>query len=325
MSKPSLWREKTALITGGLGFIGARIAAAISEGGGRTIIADRARPAEGAGSPSRDGFATIFRTGDIADPSWLAGLVEEFQPEYVFHLAGQSIVDECNVNPIGAFESNIEGTWNLLDACRRNGKVQAVVVASSYKVYGHQDDACFAEDAPLLGLQPYDAAKVCADVLSRSYYASFGLPVAVTRCANTYGEGDRHLSRIIPAVVHAALRDEELIIRSDGRAERDYLYVGDAVKGYLSIAEGLVSGSDVKGEAFNLGSGKPVSVLQVVDAIGELLGKRIKFRVMQEPRFGVDRLYLDIRKAKERLGWEPQCAFHDGLEKTIEWHRAALL
>lgn len=326
MSVSAFWRDKTALITGGLGFIGSRISAAIAGGGGRTIVADRARAAGGPpDSSSRAAPETTFRIGDIADGAWLGGLVEEFQPHYVFHLAGQSIVDECNTNPIAAFESNIAGTWNLLDACRRNGKVMGVIVASSYKVYGDQDDACFGEDAPLMGLQPYDAAKVCADVLSRSYYASFGLSVAVTRCANTYGEGDRHLSRIIPAVIHAGLRDEELVIRSDGRAERDYLYIGDAVDGYLAIAEGLEAGSDVKGEAFNLGSGKPLSVLEVVDAVGNLLGKKIRFRVLQQPRPGVDRLYLDIRKAKERLSWEPKCTFADGLKKTIKWHRASLL
>lgn len=158
------------------------------------------------------------------------------------------------------------------------------------------------------------------DVLSRSYHRNFGLPVAVTRCANTYGKGDRHLSRIIPAAIQAGLHNRELIIRSDGRAERDYLYVEDAVAGYLSIAEHLHM-DDVRGQAFNLGSGTSVSVLELVHMIGELLNTEVKCRILQEPQRARDRLNLDIRKANALLKWEPKCTLTEGLKETIEWHR----
>jgi CDP-glucose 4,6-dehydratase len=316
------WHDKTVLITGGLGLIGSRIARSVSAAGGRSIVADRGVDTRAGAVATNNRQESTLRAGNVSDYGWLAATVEEFQPEYVFHLAGQSTVEQCNQNPLSAFESNITGTWNLLEACRRNGSAKGVIIASSYKVYGHQNDACLAEDSPLLGLQPYDAAKVCADVLARSYYASFGLPVAVTRCANTYGEGDRHLSRIIPAAIHAALHDDELIITSDGRAERDYLYVGDAVTGYLAIAERFDTG-EVQGQAFNLGSGTPVSVLDVVHAIGELLNTEVRYRILQAPRSSIDRLYLDIRKAKARLSWEPQSTLAEGLKRTIEWHQAA--
>lgn len=323
MTGPGFWRDQTVLITGGLGFIGSKIAHVIVSGGGLVIIADRDVAALPDPAPTESRQGVVLRGGDIGSSSWIGGLVEEYQPSYVFHLAGQSIIEECTLNPVGGFESNITGTWNLLEACRRNGSTKGVVVASSYKVYGQQDDACFSEESPLLGLQPYDAAKVCADVLARSYHESFGLPVAVTRCANTYGEGDRHLSRIIPAVIHAALHDDELIIRSDGRVERDYLYVGDVVAGYLSIADGFVTG-DVKGHAFNLGSGTPASVLDIVHTIERLLDTKVRYRILQEKQPTVDRMYLDIRKAKARLNWEPRSTLVDGLTRTIEWHRNAL-
>jgi CDP-glucose 4,6-dehydratase len=208
----------------------------------------------------------------------------------------------------------------VLEACRLARAVERVVVASSDKAYGAQDKLPYTEDSPLLGSYPYDASKACADILARSYHFTYGLPVAVTRNANTYGGGDLNFSRLVPDAIRCALKKKQFVIRSDGTFKRDYMYVKDAVDGYLTLAENLHR-KEVRGEAFNFGTGRPVTVLKLFEMIGRLSGNKIKPKVLGEARNEIKDQYLFAEKVKKAFGWKPQFTLEQGLKETIDWYR----
>ena len=243
-----------------------------------------------------------------------------------FHLAAQAIVVAANRSPLSTFESNIRGTWHLLEACRRTRMMRCVVVASSDKAYGRHDRLPYQEDYPLLGIHPYDASKACADILARSYFQTYGLPVSVTRCANLYGGGDLNFSRIVPDTIRAILNDRNPVIRSDGSPVRDYLYVEDAVQGYLALA-GQQESANVAGEAFNFGSGRPVSVSELVSKLIALSGRtHLAPDVQGQSTPGeIDRQYLASDKAKQLLGWQARHSLEEGLTQTLRWYENYLL
>jgi CDP-glucose 4,6-dehydratase len=255
--------------------------------------------------------------GDLAGPAVAAQAVEGV--DTVFHLAAQAIVGQANESPVPTFESNVRGTWNLLEACRLAG-VERVVVASSDKAYGDQEVLPYTEDLPLNGIYPYDASKACADVLARSYARTFGMPVAVTRMANVYGGGDPNLSRIVPGTVRSILAGERPVIRSDGTPLRDYVYVEDAVEGYLTLADSLPG---TAGEAFNFGSNSPISALDLVELILERAGSELRPEILGRGRLHgeIDRQYLDSSKAERVLGWRARTPLPDGIDRTIAWYR----
>jgi len=320
MKRNDFWQNKVTIITGGMGFVGSWLAATISSKGGKVIVVDHNIQKKHDLAIAEVENQVMFLQGDITNYQFVSGIFSTYEPDYVFHLAGQAIIEEFVLNPLPSFESNIKGTWNLLEACRVKGSVKGIVVASSYKVYGNQNNSCYSEESPLLGILPYDAAKICVDVLSRSYYAGFGLPIAVTRCANTYGGGDLSLSRIIPQAMHSFLNGKELAIRSDGTPQRDYLYIKDAVAGYIAIAEALHR-EDIKGQAFNLGSGKSISVLELTKKIGTIVGKDVSFAVLKEAQNIIDDQYLDIGKAMNILGWQPRYTLEAGLKESVAWYK----
>jgi CDP-glucose 4,6-dehydratase len=239
----------------------------------------------------------------------------------VLHLAAQTIVGIANRGPIATFETNIRGTWTVLEACRRAG-VERTIVASSDKAYGAHDELPYRESLPLQPSFPYDVSKAAADLVARSYWHTFGLPVAITRLANIYGGGDFNLSRLVPEAVLAAIAGRRPVIRSDGTPQRDFLYVEDAVEAYLAICELLGDGRGA-GEAFNAGPGEPRSVLEVVELICELAGTGVTpdVRGSGTPAGEISRQWVDPSKLRALTGWTPRVELEEGLRRTIAWYR----
>lgn len=313
----------TALVTGARGFVGAWLVKALLEQGTRVVALDSGRSER----PSTlellglEGEVEDVR-GDLNDAEVLARAFSEHAIDSVFHLAAETIVATVHASPTRGFETNVRGTWTLLDVCRR-AETERVVVASSDKAYGAHSELPYREDFALQPTAPYEASKAAADLIARSYWHSYGVPVAVTRFANIYGGGDLNFSRLVPEAVCAALDGRPPILRSDGSPQRDFLHVSDAAAAYLVIA-GALDRDDVRGEAFNAGGGKPHSVGDVVARIAELAGTGVESEIRgdQNPAGEIDRQWVDPSKLRERCGWAPRIDLDDGLRRTIEWYRA---
>jgi CDP-glucose 4,6-dehydratase len=311
----------SVLVTGGHGLLGGWLVKALLEHGVRVVVIRRDEPV--ASTLAMLGLADRVSTlsGDICDPGLIARALNEYEVEGVFHLAAQTQVGAANRAPLSTFETNIRGTWLVLEACRRHG-VRGVIVASSDKAYGHQSQLPYREDQPLRPVYPYDVSKAAADLLARSYWHTFGLPVAVTRFANLYGGGDINRSRLVPEAIAAALARRAPVIRSDGSPERDFLHVTDAVRAYLAIWRALLAGKG-RGEAFNAGGGSPHPVREVVELICRLAGSAVEPEIqgVGVPFKEIDRQWVDASKLREATGWEPAVDLETGLRMTIEWYR----
>jgi CDP-glucose 4,6-dehydratase len=308
----------TALVTGAQGFAGAWLSKALLEQGAKVVGYDRGR-SEGSVLELLELASEVeVVAGDLVDGEAIAAALSGNGIDAVYHLAAQTIVGEANESPLPTFESNVRGTWTLLEACRQAG-VGAVVVASSDKAYGPSDELPYTEETPLRATFPYDASKAAADLLSRSYWHTYGLPVAVTRFANLYGGGDLNFSRLVPETVTAVLDGRSPVIRS----ERDFLYVEDAARAYLAIAAALHEGK-AGGEAFNAGGGEPHSVREVVELICELGGGEVEpdFQGSGTPAGEIDRQWLDSSKLREATAWEPEVELREGLGRALDWYRA---
>lgn len=310
-----------ALVTGGRGFGGSWLAKALLDRGEAVVSLDLH-------SERPSGLALLGidadvadEAGDLLDRDRLAALIQSHGIDTVFHLAAQALVGDANESPLPTFRANIEGTWNLLEAARQSG-VERVVVASSDKAYGPHEQLPYTEEAALQPIYPYDVSKAAADLIARSYWHTFRLPVAVTRFANIYGGGDLNFSRLVPEVVTAALDGRRPVIRSDGSPQRDFLYVEDVARAYMAIADALAAGKG-RGEAFNAGWGRPNAVGEVIELICELSDSDVDpdYRGDGTPNGEIDRQFLDSAKVREVTGWEPQVELREGLERTIDWYR----
>lgn len=313
------WRDRSVLVTGAGGFVASRLSSRLVDA--EASVVGIMRDSAGSRLLRQLGIhdaLTIVR-GSITQFELIERVLNEYEVDTVFHLAAQALVGAANRSPLSTFESNIRGTWHVLEAARRSQTVTRVVIASSDKAYGHQTELPYRESTPLAGEYPYDASKVCADVLARSYFATYDLPVVVTRFANIYGGGDLNWSRLIPGTVRSGLRGDPVIIRSDGTMERDYVYIQDALAGYLRAAESA-SDEDVRGRAFNFGSGSATSVLDVARMILELMDSDSEFEILGEAKGEIDRQYLDSALAKRLLDWVPAVPFSKGLTETIHWY-----
>jgi CDP-glucose 4,6-dehydratase len=296
---------------------------ALLERGDRVVSLDR--PATD-GRPSGLGLLEIAGElanvdVDLLDGDSVSRALVEHDVDTVFHLGALTIVGTAASSPALTFETNVRGTWTVLEACRRAG-VERVVVASSDKAYGAHDELPYTEELALRPTAPYEASKAAADLIARSYWPSFGLPVAVTRFANVYGGGDTNYSRLIPEAVSAALDGRPPVLRSDGSPERDFLYIEDAAGAYLAIAGGL-DRDEVRGEAFNAGGGRPYAVGEVVALIASLAGTGVEpdIRGASSLAGEIDRQWVDRAKIEALVGWRPRVSLEDGLRKTIEWYR----
>jgi CDP-glucose 4,6-dehydratase len=321
MVSDTTWASRTTLITGIGGFLGSALAKALLEAG--ATIVGILRDATAIPLLEIRGIADRLNLvrGSITESGLVERAVNEYEVDTVFHLAAQALVRVANRSPVSTFESNIAGTWQVLEAVRALPSVERVVVASSDKAYGVQPVLPYTEHSALAASYPYDASKACADILARSYAVSFGLPVGVLRCANIYGAGDLNWSRLIPGTIRSALLGEAPVIRSDGTPERDYLYLDDAVDAYLRLADHL---PDARGEAFNAGTGKAVSVLKLVKQILTAVGTDLSPQILGEANREIDRQFLDSTKANKLLEWMPKTDLEEGLQKTVEWYRSFL-
>lgn len=316
------WKNRTAFVTGATGFVGAHIVRFLVERGARVVCLQR----DAVRANSLDVLdlrrrVTVIQ-GAVEDYELMARILNEYEIEAVFHLAAQALVGAANRSPLSTFESNIRGTYCLLEACRVSETVKRIVVASSDKAYGSHMTLPYEEDFPLLGLFPYDVSKTCTDLIAQSFAHSYDLPVTITRSANIYGPGDMNLSRIIPGTIMSVLQNERPIIRSDGTPLRDFMFVDDIAEAYLLLAEKIDA---AKGEAFNFGSGEPVQMLELVTKIVRLMGKEnelepmvmLKTKIERE----IDAQYLASEKIFKMFGWKPATDLETGLKKTIDWYQ----
>lgn len=315
------WRGRRVFITGCTGFLGSWLTAALVERGADiTALVRHQSP------PPQSGQGGIFEQihvvrGDLCDQSFLRHTLESQEIDTIFHLAGQTIVGEANKAPVITFEINIRGTWLLLEAARLTQTVSRVIVASSEKAYGDRGPLPFDEEHALRGRHPYDVSKSCADLLAQCYAHSYNLPVAITRCSNLYGGGDLNWNRLLPGTIRSVLRGEAPVIRSDGTFRRDYLYVADAVRGYLTLAE-QIHHSAVCGQPFNFGIGEPASALEVVETIIHISDyPHLRPIILNEVKNEIQDEYLSPRKAQQVLGWRPHYTLTSGLAETMAWYK----
>lgn len=317
-----MWQDRRVLVTGCTGFLGSWLTEALL--GRRADVIGLVRDQVPQSLLVRSGIIRRINMvqGDLTDSALLERALNEYEVEVVFHLAAQTIVPIANANPVSTFESNIRGTWTLLEACRRVPCVKAIVVASSDKAYGSHDSLPYEEDFPLRGEHPYDVSKSCADLIARAYFRTYGLPVCVTRCGNLYGGGDLNFNRIVPGTIRSVLRNQRPIIRSDGTFIRDYFYVRDCVQAYIHLAEKMLQERSIHGEAFNFSNEIRLSVLELAQRILDLMGRTdLEPIVLNEVRSEIRHQYLSARKAREVLGWSPRYSMDEGLRETIEWYR----
>jgi len=314
------WKNKKILITGFEGFLGSWLTKTLVELGASTIGIDKVmnRPRSVLeGHRNR----VIPIKGDICNLNLVRKTIDKYKPSIIFHLAAEAIVGQANNNPIRTFKSNIQGTWNILEASRGKGFICSIVVASSDKAYGSTDNLPYREDtSPLKGDHPYDVSKSCADLLCNAYYNTYKVPICVTRCGNIYGPGDYNFSRIIPESIRCALEGKTLLIRSNGKFIRDYVYVGDIVEGYIILAEKSQK-LKLAGEAFNFSDENPISVLALVKKIYKLTRRDEKYEILNTAKCEIPHQYSSSRKARKVLHWYPKVSLDEGLNRTISWYK----
>lgn len=317
-------RGSNVLVTGAGGFLGAWLCEALAERGAHVIGLDREYRKESRAQEltSRVELVTL----DLEDFDDVVRILNERNIDFICHLAAQAIVGAANRNPISTFKSNIMATWNVLEAARilrsSSYAVKGVIVTSSDKAYGDQKVLPYLEDAPMQGRFPYDVSKSCADLIARSYFHTYGMPVCITRCGNLYGGGDFNFSRIVPGTIMSLLNDENPVIRSDGTPIRDYIYVEDAAEAIAQLAERMYKDVTMHGEAFNISNDQPVSVLAIVDMIRKLMKREDLEPVIEAKATGeILEQYLNSSKIRKWLGWRPSVDLEQGLRRTIEWYR----
>jgi len=318
----SFWRDRPVLVTGATGLLGgwltrhllaaeADVVCLVRDWVPRSLLLS-------------EGLLDRIRTvrGDVTDQQCLERLLGEYEVSTVFHLAAQTIVPIANRNPISTFESNVRGTWGLLEAARRSPTVVQVVVASSDKAYGDQNALPYSEETPLQGRHPYDVSKSAADLIAQSYAKTYGSRIVIARCGNLYGGGDLNWNRVVPGTMRSVLRGERPVIRSDGRLVRDYVYVEDAAIFYMLMAEKLGADSALTGEAFNFSDENPLEVSAIVERILQVMDSDLEPVILNEASNEIRCQYLDSSKARKVLGWEAQFKMDEALARTANWYRS---
>ncbi len=318
------WRDRPVLLTGATGLLGTHLARRLDELGADVVALSRDQNLFGTHKTASARQTVVF--GDCRDARLLARTLSDYEIDTVFHLAAQTLVGPANLDPTTTFQTNIAGTWRLLEACRSLSHVRQIVFASSDNAYGQQKRLPYAEDAPLQGSQPYAVSKSCADLIAQTYAKTYGLPVAISRCGNFYGPGDLNWNRIVPDTIRSVLRGERPVLRSDGRALRDYLYIQDALGAHLLLAQKMAIKRELCGQAFNFGGGAPISVLELVRAILVACGREdLEPEVQGVPQNEIQNQSLDTSKARDVLGWTPKWSLEEGLKETVAWYRELLL
>lgn len=317
----SFWLDRPTLVTGATGLIGGWLVRRLLDAGADVVCLVRDWvPQSQFVSTGLIGRVKSVR-GDVCDQSLMERTLGEYEIDTVIHLAAQTIVGIANRNPVSTFETNIAGTWALLEACRRSPTVKQIVVASSDKAYGDHEILPYDEDAPLQGRHPYDVSKSCADLIAQAYAESYNLPVAITRCGNFYGGGDLNWNRIVPGTIRSVLRGQPPVIRSDGQFIRDYFYAEDGAAANMTLAEQLAGRRELGGEAFNFSNEIQVTVLELVEKILALMNSDLVPDVRNEATNEIRHQYLSAAKAKRVLDWQPLFTLDEGLGRTIDWYK----
>ncbi len=321
MVNRAFWQDRPTFVTGGTGLVGSWLVQRLVDSGADVVclVRDWVPQSE----LVRSGLIERVKVvrGDVRDRDMLERALGEFEIDTVIHLAAQTIVTIANRNPISTFETNIAGTWNILEASRRSPKVKQIVMASSDKAYGDQEVLPYNEDTPLQGQHPYDVSKSASDLIAAAYAKSYDLPVAITRCGNFYGGGDLNWNRIIPGTIRSILRGQAPIIRSDGEYIRDYFYVEDGAAAYMLLAEQLAIRPELKGQAFNFSNEIQVTVREIVESVIRIMGSDIPPIVLNEASNEIRHQYLNAEKARSMLNWQPLFNLDQALGITIDWYR----
>ncbi len=315
------WQGKNVLVTGCTGLLGSWLTRALVERGANVtgLVRDNV-PRANFHRLGLDRRIVSVR-GEVEDYFLVERIINEYEIDTVFHVAAQTIVTIANRNPVSTFDTNIRGTWNMLEACRRNAMVERVIVASSDKAYGEHEVLPYTEEAPLQGSHPYDVSKSCADLIAAAYHRTYRFPVCITRCGNFYGGGDLNFNRIIPGTIRAVLRNEKPVIRSDGSLIRDYIYILDAVEAYILLAERMAE-LPIHGQSFNFSNEIQLTVLELTNQILRLMGREdLAPVILDEAKNEIRHQYLSAAKARRVLGWKPGYSLEQGLGETIAWYQ----
>ncbi len=317
----SFWQDRPVFVTGATGLIGGWLVRRLLDAGADVVclVRDWVPQSELFRAHLNDRVKVVL--GDVRRQGLLERALGEYEIDTVIHLAAQTIVGIANRNPASTFKTNVGGTWALLEACRRSATVKQIVVASSDKAYGDQQQLPYTEDAALMGRHPYDVSKSCADLIGQSYAATYDLPVAITRCGNFYGGGDLNWNRIVPGTIRSVLRGQRPVIRSDGKFVRDYFYAEDGAAVNMLLAERLAADRSLAGHAFNFSNESRLTVLELVDRILTSMNSDVKPDVRNEAVNEIREQYLSAAKARKIFDWKPLFTLDDGLRKTIDWYR----
>lgn len=315
-------KYKTILVTGGTGFVGSHLVEELLKQEANVITTYQGRDPHSYFMMQNMDKKSIMEGVDITDYDAVFDLVTKSEVDYIFHLAAQPLVETAYYNPRRTLDSNIRGTINILESARLYPHVKGVIFASSDKAYGKLETGKkYKEHDSLQGDHPYEVSKSAADLIAYSYFKTYGVPVVTTRFGNIYGEGDLNFSRIIPGIMKSLVLHEELPIRSDGTFVRDYLYVKDVVRGYLMLAEHI---DEVKGEAFNFGSDETLSVIDLVSKVERIVGKKIKFKILNKSKNEIPFQSLNFSKIKKEIGWEPKETVSSTVNRILKWYEKGL-
>jgi len=322
MTGNGFWLDRPVCVTGATGLLGGWLVHRLLDSGADVVclVRDWVPQSEFVRNKLIDRVKVV--RGDVRDQTLLERTLGEYEVDTVIHLAAQTIVGIANRNPVSTLETNIAGTWSLLEACRRTPTVKQIVIASSDKAYGDHEVLPYTEEAPLKGANPYDVSKSCADLIAQSYAATYKLPVGITRCGNFYGGGDLNWNRIVPGTIRSVLRGQRPVIRSDGQYIRDYFYVEDGAAINMLLAEALANNPELRGHAFNFSNEIQITVLQLVERLLTLMDSKLEPDVRNEASNEIRHQYLSASKARALLNWKPQFDLDEGLQRTIKWYKA---
>lgn len=317
----AFWLDRPTLVTGASGLIGGWLVSRLLAAGADVVclVRDWVPQSELVRNKLIDKVKVV--RGDVRDQETAERTLGEYEIDTVIHLAAQTIVGIANRNPVSTFQTNIAGTWSLLEACRRSPAVKQIVVASSDKAYGDHEVLPYTEDATLQGKHPYDVSKSCADLIAQAYATTYQLPVGITRCGNFYGGGDLNWNRLVPGTIRSVLRGQRPVVRSDGLFIRDYFYAEDGAIANMILAERLAADPQLRGQAFNFSNETQSTVLELVDRILALLNSDLRPDVRNEASNEIRHQYLSAAKAKRLLGWQPLFTLDEGLSRTIAWYK----